>query len=70
MLVGNINSDIDDAAIIGVMIAMTHRLKLTLVAEGVETEAQFEYLREKGCNAIQWHLYGAAVTAVELMVLL
>ncbi len=69
-LVGNINIDPDDTAIIGAMIAMTHRLKLAVVAEGVETEAQFDHLREQGCDAMQGHLFSAALTADEVTALL
>jgi diguanylate cyclase (GGDEF)-like protein/PAS domain S-box-containing protein len=69
-LVGNINADPDDTAIIGAMIAMMHNLKMNVVAEGVETVTQLDCLREQGCDAIQGHLFSAAMTAEEVTALL
>jgi diguanylate cyclase (GGDEF)-like protein/PAS domain S-box-containing protein len=43
----------DDAAIVLAIISMAHSLKLEVVAEGVETEAQLSYLARHGCDQIQ-----------------
>jgi EAL domain-containing protein (putative c-di-GMP-specific phosphodiesterase class I) len=51
--VGDITSDPDDEAITATIITMAHSLGLNVVAEGVETAEQLEYLREQGCDAIQ-----------------
>jgi diguanylate cyclase (GGDEF)-like protein/PAS domain S-box-containing protein len=57
--------DRDDAAIVDAIIKMAHSLRLEVVAEGVESEAQLEFLREHGCDLAQGHLFGESVTADE-----
>ena len=44
---------------------MAHGLKLNIVAEGVETETQLNYLKTLGCHEIQGFYYGRAVPAEE-----
>ena len=46
----------EDAAIVKAIIAMAHTLKLSVVAEGVETEQQLELLRKLGCDEMQGYL--------------
>ena len=41
----------------GEIIAIAHRLNLTVVAEGVEEEGQFNYLKENNCDVIQGYLF-------------
>jgi diguanylate cyclase (GGDEF)-like protein len=45
-----ISSEGGDAVLVDVIIAMAHGLGLTVVAEGVESEMQLEYLRKRGCD--------------------
>jgi EAL domain-containing protein (putative c-di-GMP-specific phosphodiesterase class I) len=52
----DVNDRPEDAAIVQAMIAMSHSLKLTVVAEGVETEQQMAFLREHGCDEMQGYL--------------
>ena len=44
---------------------MAHAMTLEVVAEGVETEQQREYLTEWGCDIMQGYLYSRPVTAQE-----
>ncbi len=62
--------DRDDAAIVDAIIQMAHSLRLEVVAEGVESEAQLEFLRRHGCDHAQGHLFGDPVTADEFCRLL
>ncbi len=54
--VRDITTDADDAAITNTIILMGHNLGLKVVAEGVETEDQLEFLREHGCDEVQGFL--------------
>jgi len=62
--------DKDDAAIVTAIINMAHSLKLDVVAEGVESEQQLEFLRQHGCDYVQGHLFGDPMTAEGLLQLL
>ena len=55
--------DRDDAAIVTTIIRMAHSLKLDVVAEGVESEEQLEFLRRHDCDYVQGHLFGDPVDA-------
>jgi diguanylate cyclase (GGDEF)-like protein/PAS domain S-box-containing protein len=55
--------DRDDAAIVDAIIQMAHSLQLEVVAEGVESEQQLDFLRRHGCDYAQGHLFGDSVTA-------
>ncbi len=55
--VKDIDTDRDDAAICSATIVLGHNLGLDLVAEGVETEAQRDYLKQLGCDQLQGFLY-------------
>jgi diguanylate cyclase (GGDEF)-like protein/PAS domain S-box-containing protein len=54
--VRDIETDADDAAIIGAIIAMAHGLDVRVTAEGVETKGQVEALRKLGCDEFQGFL--------------
>ncbi|MBK5963182.1 hypothetical protein CCR95_03530 [Thiocystis minor] len=51
----------EDAAIASAIITMARRLGLTVVAEGVETVDQLDYLRAAGCDEMQGYLFSQAV---------
>ncbi|MBE9109982.1 EAL domain-containing protein [Nodosilinea sp. LEGE 07298] len=52
-----------NATIVTTIIAMARGLKLRVIAEGVETQEQFDFLREQGCQAMQGYLFSPAVPA-------
>jgi diguanylate cyclase (GGDEF)-like protein/PAS domain S-box-containing protein len=61
-----ITTNADDAAIVLAIIRMAHTLKLKVVAEGVETAAQLEYLRGHECDQIQGYYLSRPLPVVEL----
>jgi diguanylate cyclase (GGDEF)-like protein/PAS domain S-box-containing protein len=61
-----ITTNADDAAIVLAIIRMAHTLKLEVVAEGVETEAQLEYLRGHRCDQIQGYYLSRPLPVPEL----
>jgi diguanylate cyclase (GGDEF)-like protein/PAS domain S-box-containing protein len=68
--VRDIESDEDDAAIVRAIVQLTHSLGLIAVAEGVETEAQLEFLAGLGCDAYQGFLHSRPLPVAELEQLL
>ena len=56
--VRDIGKDQDDTALCEAIIAMAHSLGLSLIAEGVETQAQFEFLRARGTETLQGYYMG------------
>ena len=58
-----LTTDPDRAAIVSAIIAMAHGLKMTVVAEGVEDDAQVAWLLAQGCDMIQDDLVGRPVPA-------
>jgi EAL domain-containing protein (putative c-di-GMP-specific phosphodiesterase class I) len=54
-----------DAVLVDVIIAMAHGLGLSVVAEGVESEAQLEYLRKRGCDECQGFLFSEPLQAAD-----
>lgn len=63
--VQNIVTDSNDSAIVAAIISMAKSLRLKVVAEGVETTAQLEFLRSLGCDEVQGYLLGKPMTAGE-----
>jgi len=55
----------NDGAIITAVISMARALNLRVVAEGVETEAQLDFLRRENCEVVQGFLHSRPVSAAE-----
>lgn len=56
-------NDADDAAIVTGIIALAHSLRLEVVAEGVETEAQLTFLRDQHCDILQGYYLSKPIPA-------
>ncbi|MBK1672009.1 hypothetical protein CKO35_01590 [Ectothiorhodospira shaposhnikovii] len=65
--VRDIAHDEGDRQICAMILALSHALGLTVVAEGVETPEQFRLLRDMGCHRFQGWLFSPAVEADELV---
>jgi diguanylate cyclase (GGDEF)-like protein len=57
----------DDIAITRAVIAMAHSLQMNVIAEGVEDKAQFDVLREEGCDEFQGYLCRPPLAEDELI---
>ncbi|MES1971673.1 MAG: EAL domain-containing protein [Pseudomonadota bacterium] len=57
------NDGEEDAVIVGAVLNLAHNLGIVTVAEGIETIAQRNYLRRKGCDLGQGYLFSRAVAA-------
>jgi diguanylate cyclase (GGDEF)-like protein/PAS domain S-box-containing protein len=60
--VQNILKKPTDAVIVQAIIGMADNLGMEVVAEGVETEAQYEFLKQHGCSVFQGNLFSKAVS--------
>jgi EAL domain-containing protein (putative c-di-GMP-specific phosphodiesterase class I) len=64
--VQNVPEDKDDAIIVRSIIAMTKEMELQILAEGIETEAQLQFLTETGCVLGQGYLYSKPIDEVAM----
>jgi EAL domain-containing protein (putative c-di-GMP-specific phosphodiesterase class I) len=62
--------DIDDCAIVRTIISMSHNLGLSVIAEGVETQRQLDFLRAQHCDEIQGYLLSVPLPAAQVTGLL
>ncbi|NHC61524.1 putative bifunctional diguanylate cyclase/phosphodiesterase [Paenalcaligenes suwonensis] len=60
-LIHDVDTDPDSAAIVRAVLALGQQLRLHIVAEGVETQAQADFLNQHHCSALQGHLYAEAM---------
>ena len=68
--VKDLHKDADDAAICAAILAMSAQLGRNVVAEGVETMEQLEFLRSHGCNHIQGFVYSRPLSSTQFFALL
>ena len=68
--VRNMHEDPSDAAIARTVITLGHSLGLTVIAEGVETEAHLRLLRDYGCDEIQGYFFSRPRPAFEVRAML
>ncbi|WP_019535384.1 EAL domain-containing protein [Paenibacillus ginsengihumi] len=61
----DVTSDEDNAAIVTALIAMSRRLKMKSLAEGVETKEQLEFLIAQGCDEIQGFVFSRPMPAAD-----
>ena len=68
--ISQIPEDANSCSITEAIIAMGKRLKLRLVAEGVEQQAQLDFLKENGCDAFQGYLFAKPLPVGEMTAML
>ncbi len=68
--IANVPDDSSSGSITEAIIAMAKRLKLRVIAEGVETRQQLDFLRANHCEAFQGFLFSKPVTALEATAML
>ena len=68
--VRDLPQDEEDVAITQAIIALGKSLKFHIIAEGVETEAQKEFMIENGCDFMQGYLFSKPIPASEIQKLL
>ncbi|MEX0683515.1 MAG: EAL domain-containing protein [Dehalococcoidia bacterium] len=68
--VRDLTVDPKDATIVSTIITMAHDLELDVVGEGVESEDQLRFLKDRGCDACQGYLFSKPVPAAEFEQLL
>jgi EAL domain-containing protein (putative c-di-GMP-specific phosphodiesterase class I) len=68
--VGELESSRDSAALVAAIVAMGHGLRLDVVAEGVETQAQMQRLADRGCRFMQGFLFSRPVAPEQFAQLL
>ncbi|MFX3631919.1 MAG: putative bifunctional diguanylate cyclase/phosphodiesterase [Candidatus Pristimantibacillus sp.] len=68
--VRDIQQDPSDAEIVAAIIAMAHNLNIQVIAEGVETEGQMEFLRKHNCDEMQGYYWSPPVTSESIEAML
>lgn len=61
----NVNNDREDAAVVKAVLYLAKSFSLDVIAEGVESQAQLEFLERRGCPSAQGYLFGKPLSAAE-----
>ena len=61
--VREIPADDDSSAITGAIVSLAHSLQLKVIAEGVETKEQLDFLIQKGCDEVQGYYFSKPLAA-------
>ena len=65
MFIDEIVSRSEDASIVRAIVSLAHSLRLKVVAEGVETPAQLDFLKTAGCDEYQGYHFSRPLPAVD-----
>lgn len=68
--VQDICPETEDVCIVNAIVSMAHGLKLNIVAEGVETEYQLNYLKRLGCQYMQGYYFSRAVSGEDILAMM
>jgi diguanylate cyclase (GGDEF)-like protein/PAS domain S-box-containing protein len=68
--VRDIPGNVDDMAMVSAIIELARGLRMRVIAEGVETEAQLDYLKRRGCDEVQGHVYARAAPGADVEAML
>lgn len=63
----DIEWDVDSRKIVEMIIMLAHQLKLTIVAEGVETKGQLQFLKEMNCDRVQGYFFSKPIPLEEII---
>ena len=66
--VRDLTSDNDDAAIVSAVIGMAHQLRIAVVAEGVETQNQLDFLKRSSCDLLQGYFFSRPIDSEQMTV--
>lgn len=66
----DLGRDVDDETLVRTIITMAHNLNLKVVAEGVETQEQYQFVKQYNCDTVQGYLYGKPVSIQDLAVMI
>jgi EAL domain-containing protein (putative c-di-GMP-specific phosphodiesterase class I) len=68
--VAGLGEDVEDAAVVGMIIDLAHTFGMEVVAEGVESWARVDLLREMGCDMAQGHCFSEPMPTEKIPALL
>ncbi len=68
--IADLQRDPDDLALTTAIIGMAHSLGITVVAEGIEQEAQFNLLRDRGCDLGQGYWFSRPLSPTDMVKLI